>query len=60
LAILFLPVKPPDWHRVLLVKASTNHWFLAKTGPLRGEIQETIVMALNNPRSQKKINHSFS
>ncbi len=33
---------------------------LSKAGPLRGPIQETIVMALNNPAIQKRINRSFS
>ena len=33
---------------------------LSKVGPLRGPIQETIVMALNNPAIQKRINRSFS
>ncbi len=34
--------------------------FLSKAGPLRGPIQETIVIALNNPAIQKRINQSFS
>ena len=33
---------------------------MSKVGSLRGPIQETIVMALNNPSIQKKNNRSFS